>query len=392
MVYEYATKSEIIHRDNLAPLAKPVPDGLWPIGIDYGFSGVKGFAPNKVFCYPNCAVKLTENEFNSMLDSSDTDIFIRDNEGTWVVGERASKVITAENSMNYEAEMYGRNRYFSPVFKALMKVGLGIEVASNGIRSYNGEKLLVQTGLPPKYRAQDTDLMRDTLTGNYDFEMKLGSGPFQRYVFSVTPNNVFVMDQPMGSMISAITSNQGVQSKEDLLVLASNSIVFDPGFMTLDTYDVVAGKVNSSNTFDTLGMHEIFKRTVEEVRARYGSNITIPEMQNALRRGYITSFDRRTMSSKNIPFDDIIHKHTDAVCDEAIQKMLSIYNYLQNHNYLIVTGGTGNAWWNRITDYLKNMESLKILSGNRCDPSLSNTYSNVRGYFQYIVALASRRG
>ena len=270
MVYEYATKSEIIHRDNLAPLAKPVPDGLWPIGIDYGFSGVKGFAPNKVFCYPNCAVKLTENEFNSMLDSSDTDIFIRDNEGTWVVGERASKVITAENSMNYEAEMYGRNRYFSPVFKALMKVGLGIEVASNGIRSYNG--------------------------------------------------------------------------------------------------------------------------SVEEARARYGSNITIPEMQNALRRGYITSFDRRTMSSKNIPFDDIIHKHTDAVCDEAIQKMLSIYNYLQNHNYLIVTGGTGNAWWNRISDYLKNMESLKILSGNRCDPSLSNTYSNVRGYFQYIVALASRRG
>lgn len=386
MLIDYATKSEIIHRENLAPV------NFWPIGIDYGFSGVKGFSPNKVFCFPNCAIPLTEDMFNSMLDSSDSDIFIRDNSGFWVVGEKASECMSAENAMNYEAEMYERNRYFSPIFKALMKVGLGIALMSNDIRFYKGETVVVQTGLPPKYRAQDSELMKEALAGSYDFEMKIGKGTFQKYIFTVLPNNIYIMDQPMGSLISSITDNSGNQKPEDVNVLKSNTIVFDPGFKTLDIYDIAAGMFMDSNTFDNLGMYEIFRRTVKDAARIYGATLTVPGMQTALKRGYITSFDRKLMKSKNIPFDDLIEKNTNYVCDEAIQKLLSIYNYLQNHNYMIITGGTGNVWWNRISEFFQGMESLKILSGNRYDTSLSNTYSNVRGYYMFLVSLLLRRG
>ena len=43
LLSDYATKTEIMNR-----AMATVPD-LWPIGIDYGFSSVKGISPNKIF-------------------------------------------------------------------------------------------------------------------------------------------------------------------------------------------------------------------------------------------------------------------------------------------------------------------------------------------------------
>ena len=373
---DFATKTEYI------PRANPKVDGVWPVAIDYGFSGVKGFAPNKAFCFPNCAVKLDGT--NTVLDKSDNDIIIRDDTGTWVVGERAHEIITPVNAMNYESEMYERNRYFSPFFGAIMKAGLGIAVSSNPAGRYEGQRIIVQTGLPPKYRKQDTELIKESLTGIYRFEMRLGTGPFRLYEFSINADDVLVMDQPMGSLVSSITGIDGHQGQADALVLRSNTLVFDPGFKTLDIYDISAGMFKDSNTFDTLGMHEVFRRTAEDLHTMYNADVPVSNMQTAIRKGYVKAFDRRTMTNRKIPFDNILEARSKEVCREAIQKLISIYDYMQNHDYLVVTGGTGNAWFTQIDEYFKNMEALNIISANRNDPSLSNTYSNVRGYYMFL--------
>ena len=70
---EYAPKTERLHRENRSV------NGYWPVGIDYGFSAVKGFSPNKVFCFPNCAIQQKNDE--SILDPDDTDIIIRIRKG-----------------------------------------------------------------------------------------------------------------------------------------------------------------------------------------------------------------------------------------------------------------------------------------------------------------------
>ena len=68
LLSDYATKTEIMNR-----AMATVPD-LWPIGIDYGFSSVKGISPNKIFCYPNCAVPTTS--FSTLLDCTEHDILL----------------------------------------------------------------------------------------------------------------------------------------------------------------------------------------------------------------------------------------------------------------------------------------------------------------------------
>lgn len=380
----YMTKTEIIGRVNMS-----VPD-VWPLAVDYGFSGVKGFAPNKIFRYPNCAVQV--DSFSSLLDAGDKDILLRDADGMWIIGEKAHEVISPENSMNYESEMYGRNRYFSPGFRALMKAGLGIGLMGNHLRKYGGEHIMVQTGLPPKYKEQDTEMIKETIAGDYDFELKVGKAPFQRYHFSIRESDIYVMDQPMGALFSTITKTDGSQDQDGSQILRSNTLVFDPGFRTLDIFDIAAGMSKGSNTFDTLGMHEVFRRTVEEAHARYASKVTIPGMQVALKRGYITSFNRKEMKNKKLSteFEDILYRNTCQVCEDALQKVLAIYDYLQNYDYLIVTGGTGAAWTRAIQERFKDMDNLSILMANRNDMSLSNVYSNVRGYYYFLVGMLRR--
>lgn len=163
----------------------------------------------------------------------------------------------------------------------------------------------------------------------------------------------------------------------------------DPGFKTLDIYDISGGSVfNKPATFDNLGMHEIFERTVNGLK---GANITVLGMQNALKRGYVTVLDKKRMINKKLHFDDLLEKNTKEVCMEAVQKLVSLYDYMQNHDYLIVTGGTGNAWYPMIRDHFRNMENLTILSANRNDKMLSNTYSNVRGYYFSLVSMLLHR-
>ena len=117
MLTDFITRTQILQRSN------PAVNYFWPIGIDYGFSSIKGFSPNKIFCFPNCAMKISSESLNQMLDITENDMIYQCNGETWIVGEKAHSMMTNAEAMNYESEMYERNRYFSPTFKVLMDVG-----------------------------------------------------------------------------------------------------------------------------------------------------------------------------------------------------------------------------------------------------------------------------
>ena len=67
---------------------------------------------------------------------------------------------------------------------------------------------------------------------------------------------------------------------------------------------------------------------------------------------------------------------------EAIERLKQSYNYLIDYDYLLITGGTGAAWQDIITEHFSGMESLKVITGNQNDV-LSHIFSNVRGYYLY---------
>ena len=67
-----------------------------------------------------------------------------------------------------------------------------------------------------------------------------------------------------------------------------------------------------------------------------------------------------------------------------MEKAKAVTNAFRDYRYLIVSGGTGEAWFEKVKEYLSGMKTLTILPGNAND-ALPFLYSNVRGYYMSML-------
>jgi plasmid segregation protein ParM len=294
-------------------------------------------------------------------------------------------MIKQDESKDSITALYGRNRYYTPMFKVISRVGLALGMRANSYGSPNGKSLVVQTGLPPAYMKSDSDFIRDVLSGEHKFAIKIASGDWIDFSFSLPIENVRVMPQPMGTLLSISTDNTGKFIPEARKYFSSNMLIFDPGFGTLDIFNIENRLIKSYETFDDLGMKRVLSEASDEIFKKYKTEIPVPAMQKYLAQGEITIRDRKLRKTTKQPFDDILDAANTKVCEEALAKTEDIFNYLFDHDYLVITGGTGAAWNDIIVDHFKDMETLTIIPGNQND-TLPYTFSNVRGYYMYLLS------
>lgn len=380
----FKTRTIFCQRSN--PIRK---DDVWVSALDMGYSAVKVMSQNVIACFPSYARKLAKNAI-SLVKPLDTDILYRDceNGDIYAVGAKAESMISVETTNDNNATLYGRNRYFGEIFQVTSKVGLAMSMMSNQFGSPEGKRIIVQTGLPCGYIVDDAPLLREALSGHFDFDIKIGAGPWQHFEFQLDQSDIFIMQQPMGTLISLATDKDGNPTPDSEKLLSSRVLVFDPGFRTGDTTYIKGGSIDMENdchTFTNFSMIEVLSRTVDVLKKNPGVNVSVPAMQECLKNGYVKAVDKIHFKSTQIEFADILEKQSRTVCDEAINKLAEIYNYFTEVDYLALTGGTGAAWSNYIREKLKGFEeNLTILSGNRND-ELPHIFSNVRGYYMYRI-------
>jgi plasmid segregation protein ParM len=264
----------------------------------------------------------------------------------------------------------------------------------NRFGGYTGDRrIFLQTGLPPAFRTADTPLLKESLSGTHKFEVSFGGGDFRKFDFGLLPENIGVIDQPMGSVFSASLSPDLSQvfMSGDRKFAGSRVIVFDAGFGTTDVFDISDRKIKSSETWTGLGMREVFARISNELLSEYGKEIRVHALQRALAKGKVTVYDRKGKSSYELDITDIVNRASEAVCEEALTKLDNTFSGLSGHEALIVTGGAGAAWRDKISERYKNMESLIVTSAAKND-SLHDVYSNARGYYLYRVLACRQTG
>lgn len=379
---QFKTRTQLELKEN------PKIDGLYLQAVDFGFSGVKGFTQDAYFCYPSYAKKI-ENSL-SFATPKKTDIMYKDENGTlWDVGEGAISTISAFNSNDSDDNIYGRNRYYTEMFKVLIETGLVLGIKDP--ESISKDEMYVQTGLPPTYMAEDEPKLKSALAGKHHFWLKVGTNPWVEYNFELKKENVFVMEQPMGSLFSAIVGPNGNMLEIAKDVLNSNVIVFDGGFKTFDTFPVRFGKPLKGETFDNLGMREIFTRTCKKILEKYQVNIPVFALQNKLEEGEIKVLDDPILLKRSSrSFEEILNEETINVCEDMFKKTIPIYNSFIDEKYICVTGGTGAAWIEHIKEKLKDMDGLKVIGANKND-NLPHIYSNVRGYYMFLYRFLKKQ-
>ncbi len=385
---EFKTKTIMQPRQN------PATENFWGIALDVGYSSVKVFSPNIIASFPAYAKKVefgyADKPFGGL---EKTFIAYRDETGCeYSVGAHAQDKIKVSDSDNSTAALYVADRFYSPEFKVISRVGLALGMMKNQYSDPSGKVLHVQTGLPPEYMTNYMDDIKDVFIGHHEFQIKLGTGAWTLFEFNILPENFEVMPQPMGTLISIATDRNGGTLPEARKYFSSNLLIVDPGFGTLDTFDIKNHFLDSPpKTWDNLGMLRVLQETQKLIKAQYGQNIPVPAMQKILGEGFFkTKIDKRTMQQKQVEITDYLKEANKTVCMEAIETINSYYNYLQDEDYLVITGGTGAAWFSMFKDFYKGLSSLKIIDGAEND-NIPAIFSNVRGYYMQQLNILKKR-
>lgn len=377
---DFRIKTGILQRPNGST------DSFWPCGIDVGYSSVKLFTPNKVAIFPSFAVESTAQEIG---EPGDDYIKYKDlNSGKiWLVGKAAQNTVSQRDLSYNDTNLYGRDRYDSEMFEVLVNTAIGLSMEANSYGSIGDKKLLIQTGLPSEYIQDDADLLKESFIGNHHFTLKIGGAKEQEYDITLGASQINVMEQPMGTLMSVITDENHKFISNSMDYLNKNVIVFDGGHGTLDLFLIKNNVVFEKITYRDFSMFKVLSNTRDRIFEEFNQKISPVAMQKCLEDGTFYKHDK--FSRKPIPFDNILEEENRKVCSEAIERIASDYE-LYDFDYLIVTGGTGAAWYEAIKEKLKDLEGFKIIPGNQNDTSLPFDYANARGYYMFLYQSLER--
>ena len=363
----FATKNEIVKvkRKVLVP-------GSHVIGLDMGYSGPKCYHENGNFVFSNYCQKLSGD---LMCDLDKNDMIYEDltTGDRYSVGNMAVEGLDSETAVS-EDILFGRNHYIHPEFKVKLETSLGLalwDVETDGTDVY------VQSGLPPAYLTTDKVYLTEVIKGRHKFKLTVGRES-KEFDITILKENIDVMIQPMGTLNSLMFDDEGKMQPIARDLAKSNLLIFDAGFGTLDTFFISGKELKSKNTDASLGMKRILTETRSLIENELGVSPTLPAMQKILKTGVVDVNDFITLTTRTCAIDEYLKIANEKVCKEALE---SIKSYIFNIKYLIMSGGTSEAW----IDYFKKSllgTSVNVIKGST-GANVSNIYSNARGYYYY---------
>lgn len=382
---EYRTRTMIEQIKNPSSM-----DNIWGVAVDIGYSGTKLISPNINACFPTFAVPLEGMRIELNMPDDNKNILYRENAASkvWLVGKEAQDILSPDDTDNSSGAIYNRNRYYSPMFLVVARVAMAIASKRNEFGDPTGKHMMFQTGLPNEYIKSDTEDIKNVLSGTHTFDVKIGNGKWEHFEIKLSNNDILVMPQPMGTLLSLVTSESGQLIPDFSKYLASKMLIIDPGFGTTDCITMRGQNVSETKTYTDFSMREVLQRTSDRIFQKYHVEIPVPAMQPFLERGTVSVFDRAKKQGAKVDFTDILDQASEEVAKEAIETITNDYNIFNNsgsakYNYIVVTGGTGEAWYSYFEDAFSWNPDIQLLKSNMTN-HLPFYFSNVRGYYAYL--------
>lgn len=375
-VESFATRSEWVKQKNPAKGDKTI------IGLDMGYSAAKCFCEDGYFCIPNFTQPIVAEMFG---EPKKDDIIYEDldTHKKYYVGRAALESLDDE-SVTDENALLGREHYLSPGFLILARTALGMALWERS--SSDGSDVVIQTGLPPAFLAEDEEYIRYVFEQEHKFRLTYGDET-KDFSFTITHDNVDVMKQPMGTFYSVAFDSVGRMTQTGVALFKSDTVIFDGGFGTLDKFVLInGGRQSVSDTNPQLGMKRVLEEARTLIKKDTGVNISIPGMQNCLHSGTFTKVDHIRFTVKEYPIKKYLDEANEIVCKEAMDY---VKNDIIKSKFLIMSGGLGAAWF----DYFQNTIQkgmggrCRVLKGNY-GSGISNVYANARGYYMARLAFS----
>lgn len=347
------------------------------IGLDLGYSSSKTFYESGCLTFPSYAKRIDE----TMITGADEkDILYRDDETgeVYMVGYNAQNIIDETDTNDTESELFSRKRYTNQRFRILCDTSLGLALRNKK----DGRKVIIQTGLPTSYVRGDSAALRQALSRNAHFSLKIGTEGWRSFAPEISANDIYVMPQPAGGLYSALIRNDGTYIPDAKKILSDSVLVMDIGFGTFDFYGIRNRTLVCTDTVSETAMRAVMSDVSKRILEEYGEDIRVAALQTSLANGTIECFNDEKMMSETKPLAPILEEANAEIRKQAFEKARGITKGFRGYHYVIVTGGTGAAWYKDIEEWLKGMKTLRLMPSNLND-RLPLIYSPSRGYYMF---------
>lgn len=367
-----------------------------PMAIDIGYSAIKTFGMFGRHIIPAIPLKVKKDTVEF---AQDNHIKFKDNEGNlWYIGDLVSTTTNYKQEDVNETRLYSIDRIKSKEYKILAELGIYFGMLENNYTVNTDGDLYIQTGLPSTQteEAEVVSALRQAFIGKHQFSVKIGKNPWVDIDITVKEDNLKVMEQPFGTIWSLGATHEGKFLRKDLLE-SKNVLVFDAGFYSIDTYYARSGRKTDTYTWQDHAMKEVLLRTSTDI-----------ELKTSTKKPKISEYTKYFTDPVNpgmIIYNKGQNKHNImeslmpnlvAIANEILVEMEERYEYFEEVHTLIMTGGTGKAYYEYFKNNIKKPD-LEIILAENTEKELNDkdylnvVFANVTGYFNHLIKLIQKK-
>lgn len=374
MLTQYSHATSI----NFHKLNTPM-DLFLPCGIDIGYSAIKLQSPHNHSVIPSLVYRVQKD---SALLIEDTDIRYRDSDGNiWYVGSLAKRALRKDNTNIKQSTLLSRQRLQSEEFMVQIRVAMFVsklQQLTNTGYVVDDRPLKIQTGLPPEFHLSDSSEIKERFIGEHNFSIKIGNREWMDVQLRIGKNDVYSCKQPFGTLMYCCVNEEGVLYNMDFL--RRNVLILDVGFHTADTFCCNQGAdEGESITWENLAMQEVYHRTCDDIAKNTDNraDISVFALEKSLADGFVYYGPKK----EKYVFTEDFKKNLRGVALDLIDQIMTTYNSMIDIDVIVLTGGTGAAWYPFFEEYFKELNTEVILAGDN-----SSAFSNVKGYYNLLVS------
>ena len=353
-----------------------------PIALDIGYGGVKVFSMNGMHSFPSLLFRVKKDTI--FLDN-ETDIKYIDEDGNlWYIGDRARDSLETGSRQIDSDDFYSSKRLETDEFLILLRVAIYLGLCKEGFEfSSKGKRIRIATGLPEEDVERDSRKLRKIIAGHHHFQISVGGREFTKVNFDIEDDDIEILSQPLGTIYSMAFDMKGNIPREDLIV-DKNVLVLDGGMYTFDTYLSNRADQGTSKTWEEFAMHEVHIKVRDIIKEKTGRFINEYDIEKYMmdERNPCTI---RYEGKQRYYFGDDYLETLKAMSERLVRKLKRTYDDFNDVDVVIVTGGTGKAFY----PFLERMipvDELMLAESNGSElGNFDAVFSNVVGFFKFLV-------
>ena len=227
-------------------------------------------------------------------------------------------------------------------------------------------ELVVGVTLPNDAVSGSWSSVKQKLTGTHTCNIETHTG-YYGLTFTIKPGYSMPLSQATAALLGAACDDEGYEDEKSVILSKLPVLVIDAGYKTVGLVKLTTIKmVDQAESNTEFAMGNVHKRVAERVRNEYHRNdiydfniSAILEDRNSEGEIVYLTEDGNT---ETVNVKQLVKEETEKVCDELIEYINEKYENLVDIRQILITGGTGAIYYDRIMKYIK--EHRKHLADN----------------------------